>query len=322
MKKTYVGIDLFKLIFAFLIVFTHTYCYDSSIGLWIKQYLSVIGVPFFFIASGFFFYRGLDKAIDKRVYFYKHQKRTLLMYSAWSIVTLPVAYYNLCKAHSDYSPIMKFLYIIRGYFFSGSIGIYWFLLALIYNCTILYLVYKYKKSSLLIYSLSVLFYIIGILYNGGLLYNTVLGNAIHIIFGSERNFLTVGLFCMCIGFMIAKYNLKLKHYVSLSLACISILLDAYISKIIGVSFIHTFSTIFIFLMAKELILNQIKPISLKLREYSIAIYLGHFPFILVFDYYLRRGTLIDFTSAVLFSIILYWLIKKCTTKTITKAFYG
>ena len=322
MKKTYVGIDLFKLICAFLIVFMHTFCFDSNIGLWIKNYLSIIGVPFFFIASGFFFYRGLEKAIDKKSYFYKHQKRTLIMYTAWTIITIPVAYYNLCLAHPDYSLLLKGIYILRGYFLSGSIGIYWFLLALIYNCSILYLVYKFKKTNLPIFLFSLIFFIIGILYNGGVLNSTNLGDFIHVIFGSERNFLNIGLFYMYLGFIIAKKDFNVNLFYSSLLTCTFIILDSHYSKIIGVHFLHAFSAIFVFLMSKELLLNHLKPISLQMREYSIALYLGHFPFILVFDYYLKRGTLIDFISAILFSVALYWIIKKFTTETIVKALYG
>ena len=60
--KTYKGIDFFKFIFALLIVYMHTYCFDGGpVGEWIKGVLSAVGVPFFFIASGFFFGKGLKK---------------------------------------------------------------------------------------------------------------------------------------------------------------------------------------------------------------------------------------------------------------------
>lgn len=53
--KIFYGIDVFKLVCAILIVFMHTYCRDyGKAGAWFVDAICNIGVPFFFIASGFF----------------------------------------------------------------------------------------------------------------------------------------------------------------------------------------------------------------------------------------------------------------------------
>ena len=56
------GLDLFKLIGAFLIVYLHTYNRDWGVtGNWFLHVIASIGVPFFFIVSGFFYGKGLHR---------------------------------------------------------------------------------------------------------------------------------------------------------------------------------------------------------------------------------------------------------------------
>ena len=47
-------------------------------------------------------------------------------------------------------------------------------------------------------------------------------------------------------------------------------------------------------------------VSLELRKLSVGIYLLHCPFILSFDFYLRRGTLVDFPVTLAFCFIAYY----------------
>ena len=109
-KKTYIGIDVFKLICAVLIIYMHTYCFDGGvIGSWIKNILASVGVPFFFIVSGYFFAKGTENAVNPKAYVKKYLLRILKIYVAWTIITLPVSWYNICIAHSDYSILLKIL---------------------------------------------------------------------------------------------------------------------------------------------------------------------------------------------------------------------
>ena len=47
-----------------------------------------------------------------------------------------------------------------------------------------------------------------------------------------------------------------------------------------------------------------------------------FPFILLFDFYLRRGTVIDFSMAILFSIVCYYILKRFLPKKALGILYG
>ena len=65
--EIYVGVDLMKLICALLIVFMHTYNHDwGVVGEWIHTTLTPIGVPFFFIVSGFLYGKGLKKTMASK----------------------------------------------------------------------------------------------------------------------------------------------------------------------------------------------------------------------------------------------------------------
>ena len=61
---------------------------------------------------------------------------------------------------------------------------------------------------------------------------------------------------------------------------------------------------------------------MTLRKWSTAIYLGHFPFVLLFDYYLKRGTWIDFSLAILFSLVLFYVLSYICPKSFLKHVYG
>lgn len=188
-KEIFYGIDLFKLIFAVLIVFVHTYCNDlGNIGSWIKEGLAGAGVPFFFIVSGFFYTRGLYKSSDPMSYFKKYFKRMLKLYLAWTIISLPVFWKVIVVAHGEYSLGLKIVYLIRSILFSGSVGVYWYILSLLYISLILYFVYTHKKFELMLYIVSCICYIIGIVYMLGAPDRNQMFHLIHAVFGSEKFF--------------------------------------------------------------------------------------------------------------------------------------
>ena len=65
-NKINYGLDSFKFVCAFLIVFMHTYKKDLGIyGDWFNSVITPIGVPFFFIVSGYFYSKGLLRNDDK-----------------------------------------------------------------------------------------------------------------------------------------------------------------------------------------------------------------------------------------------------------------
>lgn len=322
-KKYYQGIDAFKFMCALLIVFMHTYCHDyGQLGKWFHEVITTIAVPFFFIVSGFFFTKGLLRSQDTEKYKNKYIKRVTLMYVFWSIVTLPISWFVvIAKGHPDYSFFMKLIYQIRLFLFTGSIGIYWYILALIYNSFILYLVFKYKKD-LVLYIISIILFFLGVIYNSPYNDGSFLFESIHVVFGSERNFLNVGLLYMAIGYFIAKHKLKYNNSFILTLIVLAIITRTLEFKYVHTNIGQAFIALFLFLYSLIFYNKYLKDVSKSLRELSTAIYLEQFPFILFFDFYLKKGTLLDFSLTITFCLALYYLLKKTLPQRCLSLIYG
>ena len=320
--EIYVGVDLMKLICALLIVFMHTYNHDwGVVGEWIHTTLTPIGVPFFFIVSGFLYGKGLKKTMASKEYFSHYIKRIIYMYVFWTMVTLPVAWMNLEIAHADYSVGLKLLYIVRCFFLTGSIGIYWYLLALIYNSVLIYYAVKWRKESLL-YMLALVFFVVGVLYDGGLLKGTAVGNVIHVSVGSERNFLNVGLFYMSIGFLFAQKRFTFPAMVTPVILALLLVAATWYNSVSPFRVMQAPLAVLLFMIAMQHAYKYLLPYSLAIRKWSTAIYLGHFPLILWFDYYLVRGTILDFSLVLIVSLVLFYMLSSICPQRLLKVIYG
>lgn len=325
MKKVYCGLDFFKIVCAVLIVFMHTYCRDLKYGQDFVSIISNIGVPYFFIVSGFFYAKGLmrPKPVGGVKYASKYFGRAARMYVAWSVLTVPIAFLIIERAHGDYSLGLKVAYFIRLFFFTGSIGIYWYVLALVYNSIIIYVAFK-KNKEYLLYVLAFAFWVVGMVYNSPYNNGNPLFQAIHVVFGSERNFLTVGLFYMCIGFFFAKNEAKINFKLGwlVMLFCLSVALRGFEYEYLRLNAFQSVEAVLLFLIGVNTKFGCLNEHSVHIRKLSTAIYLEHFPYILLFDFYLRRGTMLDFSTALLFCVILYFVILRLLPERIVKVLYG
>ena len=320
----YHGLDVTKLICALLIVYLHAYIDDlGPISTWFRNVISYSGVPFFFITSGFLFRKGLIRNNYSKNYFKKYVIKLIKMYIAWTIITLPVSWLCIEWGHPEYSVPLKVIYLFRMILFSGSCGIYWYLLALFESAIIIYYCHL-KNKEWILFLFSIILFLLGVIYNSPYNNNNALFRLIHIIFGSSRNFLNEGLFYMCIGYLLAKesYSIKRNHLfyiVSLTLAFIARTLEWRIG-IYGF-FIASIAVI-LFIWGKNTDININYKISITFRKLSTAIYLLHFPFLLVFDYNFKRGTLTGFFLALLFSIFVFFFLKRILPDKTMKLLFG
>lgn len=321
-RKIYTGIDLFKLICSVLIIYMHTYCFDGGVvGNWIKNILASVGVPFFFIVSGFFFAKGVASSNDSKAYVRKYLIRVVKMYIAWTIITLPVSWHNVSIAHSNYTILLKIIYIIRCFCFTGSLGVYWYIHSLIFGCFIWYIIWTQKVEKIF-YPISIILFAIGVMYRGGLLTDTILGTIIHVVFGSERNVLNVGLLYIGIGVWFYKKNISIKFQSAIVMLILALVMKTVLYRVMVFEFMEVFAATALFFVALQMEILPLKKYSLKLREVSTAMYLIHFPFILLFDYYLRKGTYIDFFVTILFSLTVYFISKKWLPKKWSLIIFG
>lgn len=319
-NRIWYGLDLFKFVAALLIVFRHTYNSDWGFaGTWINQVLTIACVPFFFLVSGFLLRQGIEKSLtrggedEERLWFRKYLSRLIKMYGVWTLLTLPIAFLIVNRGHPEYGLGMKILYHFRLFFFTGSIGYLWYILTLIISAIIIRRFFKKQKTSWLLFIASLL-YLWGCAYDSPLNKQQSYFEILHVVFGSTRNFLNIGLFYMSIGFMFPapEDSSWPRRNKSISILCLFVsivirtLETLYLKTPCTIAFV-AISTLFVAFSFDFLFISRI---SEDLRKLSVAIYLLHCPFILSFDFYLRRGTLIDFPLALAFSLVAYYLLTR------------
>lgn len=323
-NKSIVGIDLFKLIASILIVILH--CIGSYFGQGgeiIKGIICPLAVPFFFISSGYFFGRGLNKNKDqKREYFIKYEKNLIKMYIVWSIIGIPFMvklYYKLYNGNLPYI----FLLMIRNVFFSGTFGIYWYILAMIGASILIYIFVKMNKLKLM-YFFSFVFFIFGILYVG---FQNLLGNNIifyylfkmtWVIFSCERNFLMVGWFYMSIGYYFSTHKINIKLNIAILMFIFATLLkfgENYLNSTEvlngnSICIMQSLQAIAYFLVALNLKLDFLSGCSKIMRELSSTIYFTHFLFIDIINPTQIGNTAITFVIVLILCVTFYIVIKK------------
>lgn len=128
--NAYRGIDLAKFVMALLVVAIHAGFFtdiDGGAAFVIIQVFARMGVPFFFIASGFFFSKGLAKRRGGEAgYVRSYVARLLGMFAFWCFVMLPFWTRNLV-ASRGFGPAQA-LILLRTIAFDP--GVFWYLEAL------------------------------------------------------------------------------------------------------------------------------------------------------------------------------------------------
>ena len=133
-ERSYIGIDVAKFVMAIFVLALHTNPFlDVNKGLeWCsRSVLTVIAVPFFFIANGFFALRT-DESAKRSI------QKLLALYLIWSVVYLP---FTILKLTSDGKTILDYFY---RFFVYGSYDTIWYLLAASIGLLLVWLLKKWK----------------------------------------------------------------------------------------------------------------------------------------------------------------------------------
>lgn len=185
MKSRYTGIDICRLAFACLIPLLHISLPDSLPLYIVRQYVSRLGVPFFFAVSGMF----LSKAIADRGNLAAMKKQL------WRIGVM------LCIWFCIYAPLFsRGRYSINEYLFLTP-GYLWYLSAMLF-AVIPFCSIKNKSAK---HGIAMILYIVGTLFGGS--YQWLSGGGIGWyagIFLSTRNGLFFAFPLMCVGEMAGK----------------------------------------------------------------------------------------------------------------------
>lgn len=160
--REYTGIDLFKLIFSFFVVFIHCHPRDDLVSFVVANGIGRLAVPFFFCAAGFFLAKKTLYA-PKELY-KKNQKsflwRILKMYLIWSAVYLPLMLVAL-RIGSGFDWATCFKEYLQGLFFTGSYYHLWYLPALCVGGALVSALAK-KLDVRVIFLLGLILYVVGI----------------------------------------------------------------------------------------------------------------------------------------------------------------
>ena len=290
-RKIYNGIDLFKLIAACLVVLLHALEGTDFWSMGIKYVFTRLAVPFFFIASGFFFQRGLNRASNPRDYLIRYEKNVLKIFLVWAVIIygpFTVAEYARLHAGEDLWYLIGTL--IRRIFVIGP-GPYWYLVALMWSAAFLYFCHVRKKQRLILPAI-----LMGLIlemcyasFRGYLSQFSIFRGffqVIYLIFSWEFNFLMFGIPFMGIGYLIAQKDCQLstvRSAVLLAVTTVLCILEYFLPVLIPSSFWNgnkiqvafIFQGISYFMLAKSITLNVKPQCSLCWRQLSSFIYFSH-----------------------------------------------
>ncbi|MDD2409903.1 MAG: acyltransferase family protein [Bacilli bacterium] len=326
MKKNYACVDIFKIIFALGIVALHTgFLLNYSFGYYAHTIFFRLGVPFFFLASGYFL--GKKESDNLKIKCFNYIKTLLIPYLILSIIYLILNAFRF----NDFtlgSLLNNLWFIITG----RSQSIMWFIGSLIFSTLVILHLNTNKKLKIALY-VSLLLYIIGLMFNTyAFLINNDTFNFIYSFligtFTNNSNFIFTGTFFFLVGYLLEK-NITPKYifkhkYLLLIISLIFLIVETIIVKknLALVSNYEYFLSYIILIPILFYILLGIN-INIKtnmIRKISSYIYYFHFIFIilLIFINNLYPNIILNNTSlfyictimlTILFSLLLLKYLK-------------
>jgi len=229
MKKDYYLIDYAKLFFAFCIVAIHTNLlanFNQNVSFWVTQLVFRVGVPFFFISSGFF----LGQKLNNVDYDYQESKKIIFSYckrlGVLLVVFEPVsvlfsAYTKINLGMRSFSIVIELLQEILFY----PKGALWFIQACMVGA-LLFLFFLKKKTKIMS-----IFFVSAVMYCSALFCNSysfliekniVLSHFVDLymdVFLSTRNGFFCGLFYLMLGILCVKLLKRMTKRQSLFFVC-------------------------------------------------------------------------------------------------------
>lgn len=244
-----------------------------------------LAVPFFFVASGFFFGRKLSQENGSKSVLQGYIKRLGIPLFFWELVNIAIEILKQLVI-KKYHPIIIACNIAQSIVFYPY-GALWYVQALFLSLIVIS--YAYQKGWIgRCVIVSAVLYLLGLL--GNSYYFLVVGTKIQwvvdqylSIFVSTRNALFVALFFVSTGVWIATYRTQIekirrKKYYVIILYCL-LLLEAFLirncrsadDKSMFISFLVLIPSMFVAIASNDSRINNAK----ALRSYSTGIYFMH-----------------------------------------------
>ena len=206
-KERYYQVDVMRFVCAILVISIHTsalYSFGDVPGKVLSLGIARIAVPFFFIASGYFFYERFHHEGYLKAYIIR-----ILKYYLISTVVYTVILFTFIKSRNS-----NILDLVKNLLFNGVSPSLWFFPALVFSISVLYLFLKKNWITPLII-VSVVLYALGLIGDSyyGLVVGTPLEKLVEMysaVFVYTRNGLCFGLPFLTLGVLISKYDMKNK----------------------------------------------------------------------------------------------------------------
>lgn len=217
--QSYNAVDLMKVIAAIMVVNLHIgmlNTYSMEIDYYLKA-ICRIAVPFFFMTSGFFLYRKINRNPNQeRNLIRQFIIRILKLYCFWFLALLPLSVYTM-SLEPEKSVLLQLWSIIRSILFSGAFLGSWYLNTTIIAALIVFFLSK-KLSNFSILILGFILYIMCIFSSSyyGLIEHSKISEFIkgfEFIFGPFYNTWPAGVFFFAVGKVFGEneQNIKLKN---------------------------------------------------------------------------------------------------------------
>lgn len=284
-KKSYAGIDYFRLIAALLIVAIHTsplVSFSQNGNFMFTRIIARVAVPFFFITSGFFLISRYTYNAER---LYAFIKKTALIYGIAILIYIPINIYN------EYFKIDNLLpNIIKDLVFDGTLYHLWYLPASIIGAVIAWFLIK-KTNYPIAFLITFTLYIIGLFGDSyyGIAENISCLNYFYNLIFQVSDYTRNGIFFAPIFFVFGGYIFdnqnrpSLKKSITGFIVCFALMFGE--AFILHYSNLQRHDSMYIFLLPSVYFLfNTLLYIKgkshKKLRRISLIIYIIH-PFMIV-----------------------------------------
>lgn len=332
-KQTYGILDIAKFISALLVIAIHCAPFieiDETLNFVFVQMIARLAVPFFFITSGWLFFRKINpekgwKDPDNLHSLQHYWGRIMKIYLIWSAIYLPLLLISWIQGGFHIDTLIR---LARDVIFNGTYYHLWFLPALLLGVPIVYMMYtNFQKNKVLWLSLGL--YLVGMVLN---VYGTVLSDVpvlssiisvYHATFATSRNglffapvYLVLGIYAQ--GFLSRDY--KKQAALAFSLSGLLYCLEAFILRQTGI--MHDLTSMylmlvptvfFLFILLMQFHLTERK-CYLTLRKMSLLLYVSHIYFIYLFLNILKLGNLPVYILSIVCSCMFALLIIKNANK--------
>ena len=230
-RQYYCAIDAAKFICALLVVSNHIIPFGYSDAfiipnLIVRNYLARIAVPFFFVSSGYFYFKSNRYENYDLSKMKKYISRLLLLYLFWSAIYFPMHIHSILQ--DPHGPLVGGLIYLKDLIFIGGHVHLWYLASLI--SAILVISIHKRVSITKIFICSAVLYVIGLLGQGYSFivsplkkYDAVWGvvKAMKWLFGTTRNGVFEGVMLLTLSLILVEKSPKISKNKALALFILS-----------------------------------------------------------------------------------------------------